>query len=300
MCRDNAIAKLSGFIHTTSMLQRAEQLVARPELLNQGVFGICSSMVVLHVVMVHDPDAFVAYLHDSVFGRHAFLIYKLLEYYQEKSGVKLGDRVEQARQYLESLGAIEPGDVDKIARHIAEQEPHSLDYVIGRTLIEILATDPQVGRALYDDSRDWSIQYFASRTWAINQGDFAVKTNALQHLLRAVFDVASTIVGGASFDDKVQSINAQFDSEQRSFVLVAINGFSALAASATKREIMGRSFVRKPNTAEYTHWVAFTRKIEDHAYYYLFHFFSWGEIYSVRINKNVAGSYIADLVYGHF
>ena len=300
MCRDKAIARLSGFIHTTSMLQRAQQLVASPELLNQGVFGICSSMVVLHVVMVHDPEAFVTYLHDSVFGKHAFLIYKLLEYFQDKSKVALGERVKQAQEYLDSLGAIESEDVDLIAHHIAEQEPHALDYVIGRTLIEILATDPQIGRPLYEESKNWSIQYFASRTWAINQGDFAVKTNALQHLLQSVFGLASTIVGGTSFDAKVQAINAHFGTEPSSFVLVAINGFSTLAASATNRKIMGRSFVRKPNTAEYTHWVAFTRKIEDHAYYYIFHFFSWGRIYAVRINKNVAGSYIEDLVYGHF
>jgi hypothetical protein len=299
MCRDKAIAKLSGFIHTASMLQRAQDLLAHPELLNQGVFGICSSMVVLHVVMVHDPEAFVTYLRESVFGRHAFLIYKLLEYFQEKSKVELGERVQQAKEYLESLGTIKSEDLDAFARHIAQQEPHSLDYVIGRTLIEILATEPRVGRPLYEVSKNWSIQYFASRTWAINQGDFAVKTDALQHLLQAVFGLASSIVGGTTLDAKVQSINAQFDLEPRSFVLVAINGFSSLASSAKKQKVRDKAFVRMPNTAEYTHWVAFTRKIEDHGYYYLFHFFSWGEIYPVMIDKTVAGSYMVDLVYGH-
>lgn len=305
MCRETAAKELRTFIHVERLRSRAIQLLERPELLDQGLFGICSSMCVLYPVIVHSPPLFVSYLKDSVFGRHSFLVYELLKYYEAKMRLNLQDRIDQVETLLGQGGSFDEDGIRKIATYIAGKHDYSLDYIMGRILIQIMHADISEGREIYEQSKKWSkkwSRYFAdrNRNWAIEQGDFAVLTEGVHYMCRKVFGLTTCTVAGESFAHKIQFINNAFDGNPRSFVIVAINGFSDLAVEAGKRKIVGKSFVPRPNTPEYSHWVAFTKKVEDQAYYYVFHFFSWGQIYKVRISKAVAGSYMVDLVYGSF
>jgi hypothetical protein len=317
MCREKAIRDLDQVIFVPSLLHRARLLLANPERLNQGLFGICGSICVLHVVMVHRPSLFVDFLRCRVFGGQSFLIYGLLSYYENKMQVDLEERIAEAEIDLERMSnklsklTRDPNDtakkykkfekgIKRIARDIAGEHDNGVDYVMGRVLTEILRTDHHGGSDLYEESQGWGNRYFSKKTWAIKQGDFALKTNCIQYMLRTVFAVDTVVVGGTSFAEKIRTINTRFGEHARSFVLVAINGFADLAEAADDNVTVMDAFVWTPGKAEYTHWVAFTSPVEELGHTYKFEFFSWGEIYSVEITTDVAESYMVDLVLGNF
>jgi len=284
MEQKEAISKIKICPCSEKYKKRTEQLIKKPDLVNQGAFGVCGMASIVHVLLKYRLEEFVK-LFNAVFGKVPFQTKDMGSI--KTDGIILAVISEYKTKYTKKAQKAHAAYVSDWASDA------ETDFLLSRAIAHLLDNLEGCG-GIVEMQREFSREFSG---WDETQGDLVITEECIDVMLTELFNAGNMkqIQPYTKIEKAVTEINNFLKSHKKAFVLAGVNGASS---HLVKGKNVLQPFVRARNAALFTHWIVITGEIKSFGGFYKIPFWTWTKNHVVEISHGAAGTYFHVFILG--